>query len=84
MKRLRLETPQSEVTAARRRADLIGPLWRAFARPRNYPRARRNAWFAGCDVGWIYGRRRDQSTATCKRPRRSLSARLVRKSLGCG
>jgi hypothetical protein len=34
MKRLRLETLQSEVTGARRRADLTVPLLRAFARPR--------------------------------------------------
>ena len=42
------------------------------------------AGFAGFNAAWIYCRRRDQLTAACKRTRRSLFARLVRKSLGCG
>jgi hypothetical protein len=33
---------------------------------------RRNAWFAGFNVGWIYCRRGDQPAAACKRQRRSI------------
>jgi hypothetical protein len=51
---------------------------------RDWALERRNAPFAGFNVGWIYCRRRDQPTAACKRTRRSLFARLVRKGLGCG